>query len=297
MRITQGMLSGNILTQLSKGYGKMADYQQQLASGKKITRPSQDPVVAALGIGYREDASAVEQYQRNVTDGYKWLDSSDSALSQTDDVLNRIRELTVQASNGTNSADDRNSIKQEIDQMKQQLVTIGNSQIGERYIFNGNNSSVAPISIDSSGKITVNNGMNNAPVTIDVNHGVKIQINVDPQSVFNQGLFDDMDDLENALSDGNTTGDQISDFLSKIDDHLSHVSAAQADLGAKMNRMDLIQNRLAVQKEDTEKIMSSNEDADFESTVVNLTTQQSVYNAALSVGAKMMQPTLADFIK
>ncbi|MFD2615834.1 flagellar hook-associated protein FlgL [Terrilactibacillus laevilacticus] len=297
MRITQGMLSGNILTQLSKGYGKIADYQQQLASGKKITRPSQDPVVAALGIGYRADTSAVDQYQRNVTDGYKWLDSSDSALSQTDDVLNRIRELTVQASNDTNTTDDRNSIKQEIDQMKQQLVTIGNSQIGERYIFNGNNSSVAPITVDSSGKVTVNNGTNNAPVNIDVNHGVKIQINVDPQSVFNQKLFDDIDDLESALTDGHTSGDQIGDFLAKIDDHLNHVAGTQADLGAKMNRMDLIQNRLAVQKEDAEKIMSSNEDADFESTVINLTTQQSVYNAALSVGAKMMQPTLVEFIK
>ncbi|WP_141604115.1 flagellar hook-associated protein FlgL [Terrilactibacillus laevilacticus] len=297
MRITQGMMSGNILQQLNNGYGKLADYQQQLASGKKITRPSQDPVVATLGIGYRSDTSAVDQYERNVTDAYKWLDSSDSALSEADDALQRIRELTVQASNGTNNPDDRESILQEIHQMKQQLGTIGNTQVGDQYIFNGSSTSQKPINIDpTTGKVTTQFGPNQV-VNIDVNTGIKMQVNVDPTSAFSQSLFDDLDDLETTLKDQNATGDQLNAFLGKIDSHLSNISAAQADLGAKTNRMDMIKNRLEDQKQSATKLMSTNEDAQYEETIVKLTTQQSVYNAALSVGAKAMQPTLVDFLK
>lgn len=101
MRVTQSMLSNNMLRNLSSNYNKMGKLQDQLTTQKRITRPSDDPVVAMLGLGYRDSLNKVQQYSRNISEATNWLDSTDDAISQGVKVLQRIRELTVQASNGT----------------------------------------------------------------------------------------------------------------------------------------------------------------------------------------------------
>ena len=111
MRVTQSMLSNNMLRNLSGSYNKMAKLQEQINSGKKITRPSQDPVVAIKGIGYRTDLNKVEQYQRNLGEVNNWLDSSDDALDKVGIALHRVQELVTQASTDTLTPDDRTKIE------------------------------------------------------------------------------------------------------------------------------------------------------------------------------------------
>ncbi|MCO7176435.1 flagellar hook-associated protein FlgL [Sporolactobacillus kofuensis] len=298
MRITQGMMTNNVLQNISGGYSKIADYQDQLASGKKITRPSQDPVVATMGIAYRTDVSHVEQYQKNVTNAYKWLDSSDDSLSQVDDVLQRIRELTTEGSTDTYTADQRKAIGVEVDQLTQQLVTLGNTQVGGQYIFSGSDSANPLLTQASDGTVTINQtALDNPNFSVAVNDGISMAINVNPNQVFTSSLFSDLNDLKNALNGGTATGQDISDYLGKLDTHLDEVSSAQADLGAKTNRIDMVKNRLDEQKTVATQVMSSNEDADYAETIVKLNEQQNVYNASLSVGAKIIQTSLVDFLK
>ncbi|MCO7124994.1 flagellar hook-associated protein FlgL [Sporolactobacillus shoreicorticis] len=296
MRVTQSMMANNLLRNISGGYSQLADYQSQLASGKKITRPSQDPVVATMGISYRTDVNHVEQYQRNVTNAYKWLDSSDDALKQVDDALNRIRELTNEASTDTYTADQRAAAGVEVDQLIQQLVTLGNTQVGGQYIFSGSDSAHPLLSQASDGTVSIVADLSQPDFSVAVNDGIQITINVKPEAVFNDQLFQDLNQLKKDLTEGTATGSQISAHLTEIDTHLDEVSSAQADLGAKTNRIDLTKNRLAEQKTVATNVMSRNEDADYAETIVKLNQQQNVYNASLSVGAKIIQTSLIDFL-
>ncbi|WP_353051139.1 hypothetical protein [Lysinibacillus pakistanensis] len=92
MRVTQSMLSNNMLLNLNRSYGKMSKLQDQINSGSKITRPSDDPVVAVNGMGYRRDLAKVEQYTRNMITASNWLDSSDESLNQVGEQMKRVRE-------------------------------------------------------------------------------------------------------------------------------------------------------------------------------------------------------------
>jgi flagellar hook-associated protein 3 FlgL len=297
MRVTQSMMAQDFLRQLNGSYSKLADLQQQLATGKKITRPSQDPVVATLGIAYRTDVAHVDQFTRNMDNVHKWMDNSDAALDQANSVLQRIRELTVEGSNGTYTDDQRKSIQKEVTQLKEQLVTIANTKVGGQYIFNGTDTGNPPVTLNADGTVTTNYGTNPSDVLIEVNDGIKIGVNVNPSQAFPQGLFDNLNGLETALSKTGSSGKEIGDFLDKIDGNISQLVSSRSELGARENRVEMIDNRISSQKQIAETIMSKNEDADFEKVLVEFQTQQSVHRAALAVGAKIIQPTLVDFLR
>ncbi len=308
MRVTQSMMSADLLKQLSNSYGQLSTLQQQLSSGKKITRPSQDPVVAVMGLSYRTDVNHVDQFQRNVSEAYKWTDSSDSSLDQMNSVMQRMRELTVQASNGTNTPDDLKSINDEVDQLKQQLVQVGNTQVAGKYLFNGQRTGQPPLKLLQPGDPGNTTGISQVQLTftgapasqndykLEVSDGVQLAVNVNPTTVFKPDLFKDITDLQAKLTSG-ASGEDIGKSITAIDSHLDEINAARSDLGARVNRMDMLSNRLDQQKEISTKIMSTNEDADFETTLVKFNQQQTVHQAALSVGAKIIQPTLVDFLR
>ncbi|MFC4323361.1 flagellar hook-associated protein FlgL [Litchfieldia salsa] len=293
MRVTQTMLSNNMLKNLSQSYSNMGKLQDQLATGKKITKPSDDPVVAIKGMRYRTDLTEVEQYQRNLSEVYNWMESSDSALDDMTNALQRVRELTVQASNGTNSPDDLKSIAVEVKQIKEHIANISNTKVGNKYLFNGSNTTVAPIDL-ANGKIAPDN---NNQVLITVSKGVNLNTNVDGTQLFTgsgSNLFEDLENLVNAMETG--SGD-IDNFLTTLDSHASNVTAVRADLGARYNRVELIDDRLSQQSVIATKIISDNEDAELEKVIIDLTTQESVHRAALGVGSRIIQPSLLDFLR
>jgi flagellar hook-associated protein 3 len=305
MRVTQSMVTNNVLQHISDGYGKISDLQNQLSSGKKITKPSQDPVVATMGISYRTTVNHVDQYEKNVTTATKWTSTTDDALSKVDSVLQRVRELTNEASTDTYTSQQRQAAGLEISQLQQELVTIGNTQAGGQYVFSGSDTAHPLLTQDTAtGVVTANQtAVANPNLSVEVNDGIQVQINVDPGKVFTttaQGansLFGDLNGLAAALNSGTATASQISPYLSKIDAHLTEVSNAQADLGARENRITMISNRLESQKSIATDIMSKNEDADYPATIIQLNQQQNVYTAALSVGAKIIQTSLVDYLK
>lgn len=147
MRVTQSMLAHNALRNISSGYANLAQIQDRLATGKKFTRASQDPVVAMNGMRYRTQVTEVTQFKRNLTEMYNFMESSDSALGEVNQALQRIRELTVQASNDTYNANDRKNIIQEIKQLSEHLASIGNTKVNDKYLFNGTNTATKPIDL------------------------------------------------------------------------------------------------------------------------------------------------------
>ncbi|MGM8215200.1 flagellar hook-associated protein FlgL [Bacillaceae bacterium W0354] len=292
MRITQSMLNNNMLRNISQSYTRMDKYMNQLSTGKKINRPSDDPVAAMKGISYRSELSKVKQFDRNISEVHSWMENTDDALDQSGKALQRIRELIVQASNDTYEENQRNNISEEIEQLKEHLMDLANTKVNNKHIFSGTNTT-EPMFING----TLNANSNDNPVYIEVSDGIEIRANIEPSNVFNQGLFDKIDEIVTALEDPNTTGDALNGYIDDIDGHFQDLVNERADLGARMNRVDLIEDRLGQLEVSTTKLLSSNEDADIEEVIMNLVMQESVHRAALGAGARILQPSLIDFLR
>jgi flagellar hook-associated protein 3 FlgL len=302
MRVTQSMLSNNMLRNLSKSYGNMSKYQDQLTTGKKINRPSDDPVVAMKGVMYRTNLQEVEQYKRNFSEAYNWVENSDAALDKVTSAVQRIRELTVQASNGTYDPGQRESMAAEIDQLKEHIQELANTKVGDKYIFNGTDTLSKPVDLTKTPPQT---STNPDPVKIELSKGVYLTVNVDANNVFSnsltpgdgKGLFSDIQGLIDDLNNPASSGTDIGKYLGFIDDHVSTLLSTRAQLGARSNRLELMEARVDDQEVIANKLMSDNEDADIEQVITNLKTQEAVQNAALSVGARIIQPSLVDFLR
>lgn len=292
MRITQSMLTNNMLRNLSNSYERLGKFQDQLNTQKKITKPSDDPVVAIKGMRYRTDLNEIEQFQRNISEAYTWMEASDDAMDKMTQALQRVRELTVQASNGTNGADEKKNIAVEIEQLKEHIATIANTKIGNKYIFNGSNTTDAPIDLATSQIST-----STSDVLLEVSKGVHLNVNVKPSDLLKGSNVNDIfTDLDNLIHDLNSDGD-VAQHLDTIDSHMSNVIAVRADLGARYNRVELIEDRLSSQEVIATKIISENEDAEMEKVIIGLTTAEAVHRAALGVGSRIIQPTLMDFLR
>ncbi|MDN4492196.1 flagellar hook-associated protein FlgL [Ureibacillus aquaedulcis] len=302
MRVTQSMLSNNMLRNLSSSYSKMADLQNQINTGKKVTRPSDDPVTAIKGMSYRTDLNKVEQFERNMTQVNSWLDSSDDALGQVGEALTRVKELVVQAANDTNTADDRQKIKLEIEQIRSQIQDVANTKVADKFIFSGTKTQ-SPLFIDGE----LNNDLSNSSavsgeVKMEVFDGIQLQVNTSNAA----DLFKNVDELMGNISDAldASNGEEIGNLLGGLadgtDDTLSeiqnHVLEARADVGARQNRVEMMSNRLSSQEINVTKQMSENEDVDYAEAITEMVTHESIHQASLSVGAKIIQRTLVDFL-
>ncbi|MFI8491471.1 flagellar hook-associated protein FlgL [Peribacillus butanolivorans] len=292
MRVTQSMLTNNMLSNLSRSYEKMGKLQEQVSSQKKFSKPSDNPVAAMKGMGYRINLNQIQQYTSNISEATNWIDSTDDAISEAVSVLQRIRELTVQGSNGTYDGEQFESVSEEIKQLKEHLVSIGDTQIGGKYIFNGQNTNVKPSSVkDGDGNILYGTGA----INLEVFSGITIQINTDGSKLFGDALAigGSIDQTIDALENG---GD-ASSTLEGIDETINTFLAMQAQVGARQNRIELMTDRLKQQEVFATEILSENEDVDIEKAIMDLTTQESIHSAALSVGARIIQPSLLDFLR
>lgn len=293
MRVTQGMLASNSLRNLSNSYTQMGKYQDQLATGKKITKPSDDPVVAMKGMYYRSNLSEVEQYKRNLSESYLWMENSEAGIEHVNEALQRVRELTIQGANGTLSESNKEAVAREIEQIKKDIVTVANTQVAGRYIFNGTNTTQPPVNDYGIGAPQAN--LNTNDYMVEVSRGVSLKTNINPENMFSQKLFDTLQGIQESL-DGTSSADPNA-LLGDLDKQMDILSAERSELGARYNRLEMVESRISTQEVIATRILSDNEDAELERVIVDLTTQESVHRAALSVGARIIQPTLMDFLR
>ena len=292
MRITQGMMTNNMLNNLTNSFNSMNKYMDQLNTGMKITKPSDNPFIAIKGLGYRSQLVQAEQYSSNAAEVHQWMDNSDGALDHVTKGLHRLKELSTLAANGTNSKDELVNIAKEVDQIKEDLMSIANLKVNDKYIFNGTNTTEPPF--DKNGNMSVN-FENQKPVNIQVSPGVELTANVNGFNVFGGDFFSKITAFSDQLKSGDAT--DIDKHIASIDENIEKVINERAGLGARMNRLDLIENRLSQQELTAKDIMSNNENVDYEKAITDLLTQETMHRAALSAGARIMQPSLLDFLR
>ncbi|MEY8739659.1 flagellar hook-associated protein FlgL [Paenibacillus xylanexedens] len=306
MRVTNNMLSSQLLLNLNRNAQQMNNTQVQMATGRKINKPSDDPVGITYSLRYRAELSSNEQYQKNVDSAVSWLDFNETVLTQAGDVLQRVRELVVQGSTGTNPQSALDSINEEMKQLKEQMVDIANSKLNGKYIFNGETYDTMPYNFpkDTEGRLDTTDAgdivTDPGKIKFIVGESVQLPINITGNEVFGSATEDDnifvmFNNIIDSLTDGNQK--ELSDQLDVIDSRVSKILAYRAEIGAKTNRVELMMSRLDDLGINLTDLQSKVEDADFAELAMQSKIQENIYNASLSTGAKIISPTLVDFLR
>ncbi len=296
MRITHRAVTQTALLGLNSNLSSVAKLQQQLTSGKLISAPSDSPTGTNKALQIRQDQSAVEQFAKNISDGQSWLDATDTALTTVIGQVQRVRALTVQASNtGSTSASAQKAIAVEVAALRESVLGVANSSVNDRALFGGVTQGSTAYAGDGSyvGAPPVGEG-----ITRRVSNADRIRIDITGPEAFGAPGPDDLFGLiariaTNVESDpGALSGD-----LQDLDVALDRLLGAAASVGARSARMGAaaqvntdLQLTLAAQLVDVE-------DIDLAKTIMELNQTEVGYKAALQATAQVIQPTLVDFLR
>ncbi|WP_424924891.1 flagellar hook-associated protein FlgL [Bacillus safensis] len=302
MRVTQGMISQNSLRNISKSYEKLSKINEQAQTGKRFTKTSDDPVAAVKSLQYSTALFRNEQYKNNLNEAQNWIDTSETSVTEIIDIMSNIRDKVLDAANGTKQPEDLAAIGVEIGQMKKQIIDAMNTQMLGKFVFNGTNTNVKPVVENADGTYTFNfeNYTDTNAVQANISDGITLNVNSNPISAFGgqasgQNVIEMLTDLENSLKNG--TFANSDDALGSIDQFKEVMSAERSDLGARSNRVDLVGSRLTSQFEVLKNAKSDNEDVESEKAILDLLQQETVNRAALATTAKVIQPSLVDFLR
>lgn len=301
MRITSNILSQNLLRSLQTSSGRMTTLQNSISTGQNIAKPSDDPVKISVILGLKSTISSMKQWQTNASEALNYLDSTESVLGNMTAMLQRIRELTVQAANGTNGDDDLEVIKQEVDQLTEQLQILANNKIEAKYIFAGTMTDREPMPVFPLSATDPWQG-NSKSLSVEVGANITMGISVDGREIFGidatgttSTFFDTLSNLSTALDTGNQAGIQTA--LGEIDNHLKTLINVRAELGARTSRMEKISDQLDTAVINTKTNLSNLQDTDMSAAILEYNSTMNTFRAALSIGSQIIKPSLVDFLQ
>ncbi len=296
-RVTEGMLGRRLLSDLRASTQRIATAQRQIASGRRIDKPSDDPLATHNAMRLRSELGGIAQDKRTISDTQGWLDTTDSALATITDTVHRARELALQGANGAIGQTERNKLADEVDQLIETAKSAANSSYGGRYVLAGTDTDDPPYT--PGGADTY--GGDTAAIARQIGPGVAVQINIPGVDVLGNGTADTkllttLRTLAADLRSGNLAGIR-GPALNNLQSNLEDVTSARGIVGALATRLEAAEARLAQVEESTTSLLSENEDTDIAKAMIDLTTQQSVYQAALQSGQALIQPSLLDFLR
>lgn len=294
MRITNRMMSDTVLNNLSNNLQRLQSLEDQLTSGKRISRLSDDPPAVGRSLSLRAGIAAGDQFLRNMDAGVAWLQATDTSLGSATDVLQRARELAVQGANDTLTPSQRAAIGSEVDQLLQQMLIIGNSSLRSQRLFAGLVTNVNPFAY-SSPPPTVTYSGDTGQMLREIDTGTTLSINVTGDTVF-PPIFTAMMALRDDLNSNNSASLQSAD-LSNIDAAIDGLMTTRADVGAKINRLETAKDRQQQLQIHLTALLSKAEDTDFTQAISDFTNQQTTYQAGLNASAKAIQPSLLDYLR
>lgn len=290
-RVTTQMSMAAASARLQAGAARVAELTDQATTLRAIQKPSDDPVGTASSMQVRKEQAAAAQYSRNANDAAGWLATTDSALSGVYSVLNNVRDLTVRAANsGTMSDTDRDAFVTQFRSLKADLEARANTTYGTRSVFAG--SSTAAVAYDPA----TGWAASGTDVSRRVGDGTTVRVDTSGAAVFGSGddsVFGMIDAIVSDLQNGVNVNARIGD----VDTALGTVRGAQADVGVRHAAALAAQDSLKSATVSLESRRAGIEDVDLAKAVLDLQVQQTNYQAALAVTAKVLQPTLMDYLR
>jgi flagellar hook-associated protein 3 FlgL len=304
-RITTSMVQRNVLADLNSITERLTRTQLKSASGKQISRPSDDPFNASRAMALRQSLEGTRQYQRNVEDAMGWQDATEQALARITDAAQRARDLLVLGGTDTADQTSRDAIVAELEQLIAGVKQNANSTYRGSFIFAGSETSTAPYTTADDDYHGDDAGFDPAVPGIvrEIGPGVSMTINLvghqvlgRGQAAADDGLLDVMRDAIDHLQAGDGASVRGTD-LSRLDANLESLLGLRAANGARTNRLEAALSRLQEVEESTVRQLSETEDADIAETLIELNSQTAAYQAALRAGASIVQSSLMDFLR
>lgn len=301
MRITNSTMVETFLNDLNTNLANMEKAQNQLASGKNISKPSDDPYGAVRQMQLSNEVDRNNQYLSNIQDSAEWIDTTDTALGQVSDALGRIRQLMISSANSAKTQSDIDANKAEILQQIEQIAQAGNTQFDGKYVFSGKDVTEKPFSSDGNGNISLNVS-GDGVINREISSGVVIGINVTANEIL-KGNGTPGTDLASTLTKVVTAlnnGDMDSlggDLLGQISDNIDNITRCRGEVGAKENRMDSAKSKNKDETLNLTTVLSGISDVDVSQKIMEFNEMQSAYDASLMTGARILQKSLIDFLE
>jgi flagellar hook-associated protein 3 FlgL len=297
MRVATRSLFQGIQQRLLKLTSDLKTANEKISSGKRILRPSDDPIGLTDSLGFRSALSQTDQYGRNAERGAAWLNQSESAIARALEVVGRAKEIAIGMASDTQDAGTRAQEAGEVGHLLDEAIALGNTRLGDSYIFAGYRTKTVPFS-----KATVG-GIETAQYQGDT-HDFQVQIGRDErlaagkngQTVFmDSGLFDTLGNLKRALENNDLNGiQQQIDGLNGVSDYLNNQIA---DVGGRMNRLEIKQASLSQLNADLQERLSRVQDTDLVEVTVELKEKELAYQAALSAAARLTEINILSYLR
>ena len=291
-RITQRLMVERSMTALQTGMGRLGRAQEQLSTGRLINRPSDSPTGANAAMRLREELAAGNQYARNASDGLSWLGRADSTLTSMLDGVRRSRDLMLQgASTGSTGTDARRALAAEVTQIRESLLSLANTEHLGRPLFGGTTGGGA--AYDVAGAFVGDT----ETVSRTVGAGVGVRVNISGPEAFGAGAHSQFAVLDEAVAALETNPGALGGVLDRLDAVSERMRTALADVGTRYGRVESALTTVDSTTIDTQAALSEVENVDIAKAIVDLQLQEVAYQAALGATARVIQPSLLDFLR
>jgi len=306
MKVSTSMFFDKASNQLGGIQGSLAKTQEQLSTGKQVNKPSDAPDKASLITRLHSEMTRQASYQGNLDAVNIRLKAQETALTKTSDVMYRFKELAVQAANDTLSNADRNTISMEMTQLREQILSMANSQDSNgNYLFAGSRVSQAPFAEDAKGRVVYQGDQSRMMVPVGDNR--RMSLNIPGSDAFVRlvrddgkgnrvgvGFFQALADMVDSVK--NIDRPNIQRGIKELDAMQQSISYATARVGTDMNVVD---SQGAVLDEITLRLkttLSDVQDLDYTEAITKMNKDQLALEAAQSSFAKISKLTLFSYI-
>ena len=293
LRISENMLGTTLRNDLQRVQGQLLQTQQELATGKRIQEPSNHPVGTENVLQWDSALAQNAQDQTNAQDAQSWLTSGSSALSDAVSLLQQVRSNALSAGAGDLTQNQIQDIAAQVHAALGGLAEVANTKVGANYIFSGDQTNTAAFAKSASGAYTYQGGT--GTIQRDLAPGVHIPVNLSGNTVFTPA-FTAISNILTDLGSGGTLSKVTGSDLTQLDAAISGLTNAEGQLGGRMQQVTAAQGQLTAIETTLKQLRAGTLDTNTAGAVIQLQQLQVNYQSALSVGAQLMQQTLAHYL-
>ncbi len=314
MRITQNMTASNSLYNLQQGRAKLDNLQELAATGNNINRPSDDPINSRLLLDIGDQLKAGSQYASNITKATTFLQVTSTALQGMSDTMQQANQLVATITSGSSDPTERQSVVAQLQALKQTIVDMGNTQSGDQYVFGGANSSTAPFTATPSSPPTPASYFHGdeTALNVEIGQSSKQQMNIPGNQVLTgsstsvpanppygtTNILDTFDKLITAVQNNDVTSAVgIQAEAQNLQDGANQITNAQSDVASRMIRLNNATTMNTNTANTLQTIAGNIQNVDYTKLAVELTQQQTAFQASLSATAKVTQMSLLDYLQ
>jgi flagellar hook-associated protein 3 FlgL len=304
MRVTNNMMTDSLVRYLTAQNEALYERQTIVASQKRITKPSDDPIGTGKVMDYRQTLASIEQYQTNIQTGKTRLEVTEVNLDLVDDLLQVIRGIGQTEASQT--AESRLLAAEGIKDLFDQVLDVANSELNGNYLFSGYQIKTAPFSRDETlattfDQFTVTYNGDGGDSRVIVAHNTEVTIDADGRPLFHNAaagginLFDVMRDLIVGLENDDTAA--ISAQADLVDAARDQINNVRANNSPILYQLEITENHWQNYKPKIQELLGRQEEADITQAVVELQQIELAYQTTLATAARIIQPGLVNFLE